>query len=821
MKSTLNRFLCLFIILSFFISLRNSKTINKCVPKGCKLLKNESYVTTLLCQVEEFSYIKTVNGCNQKHPSQIQLYIQTKSNKNLIIDNNSISSFIEYFQKTNILNGILFFNQLKGFNIESPVDIDMNNNVSKQLAIGFGYTLDFYNRKGELIKGCDDFNKKLNLENYEFPFKKNKSFLIIRFYIRREKTEICELTFKNATLDHLVISEITNSYFKSTSLQFESRSEPLYSDINHLQFESCYHMDLNDNVVNENMFMFTDTLSIVCDLRSIQVDVFRRLRSISYIHIKPTVFMNVVRRQGIDWLRSINSHLDVNLSNRSDVQEHMYEPVLIIFFDEREIYYNSNFQFVYDADFCLFKTYPFSQLIMFIIELESKLKNMTSYSCATLWLIQHNNKLFRYMNMPSPYFDKRITDEAIEKCDFKRRLETCNKSSIKLMGNELELNEFTSFDFMILSEFLLIISSPIIAAVGLIVNMITMFVIVKKDNRKEFKENQYKYMAIHSGSNVFICLIQVIRLLSECQLPFGFYCSSIRLYIGIQYINIIFVEYFSRFSLLFSNFTYVAFSLNRLSLIGKDHNMLTKFVSEVGIKKYIGFVVAFSAILPIVKPFRYQINEVSLLKDTPRLVFELYIKNFWNEIIELKLLIIFNVIHDFISYVLFVLVNLIIDLILVKKFREVNKERESKFKDQSELIKEKIKRENDESFRRVLFMVILSSVLNVLLKLPIVITSLNDLRLFIVSKFVTWKFAYFDDISALKFPYTMNSFCFLDKICRIFESFGEFLLLMSLSINFFVIKQFDKKFQAAFDLFRGKNKNPNKSQDVKAANIET
>jgi hypothetical protein len=164
-----------------------------------------------------------------------------------------------------------------------------------------------------------------------------------------------------------VISELSNSYFKSTSLRFESRLTPLYSDINHLQFESCYHMDLNDNVVNENMFMFTSTLSIVCDLRSIQVDVFRRLRSISYIRIKPTVFMNVIRRQGIDWLRPINSHLDVNLSNRSQVQEHMNELVYIIFFDEREIYYNSDFQFVYDADFCLFKTYPFSQLIMFII----------------------------------------------------------------------------------------------------------------------------------------------------------------------------------------------------------------------------------------------------------------------------------------------------------------------------------------------------------------------------------------------------------------------------------------------------------------------
>jgi hypothetical protein len=88
--------------------------------------------------------------------------------------------------------------------------------------------------------------------------------------------------------------------------------------------------------------------------------------------------------------------------------------------------------------------------------------------------------------------------------------------------------------------------------------------------------------------------------------------------------------------------------------------------------------------------------------------------------------------------VLFVLLNLVIDLILVKKLKEVMKDREEKFKDQSEQMREKLNKENKESMRRVIYMVIISSLLNFLLKLPIVITSLNDLRVLITSGYKTY-----------------------------------------------------------------------------------
>ena len=147
-----------------------------------------------------------------------------------------------------------------------------------------------------------------------------------------------------------------------------------------------------------------------------------------------------------------------------------------------------------------------------------------------------------------------------------QRIESCNISS-GIVRKEHEIT-FNINDFMILSEFLVIIASSLISVFGIITNTIIILVIIKKENRIDLKQKQYTYMAIHSLSNIFICLIQILSLLNQCQLPYGIYCSSIRYKVAIQYFKIVFDEYFSCFFRLFSNITYVAFALNWLSLIG-------------------------------------------------------------------------------------------------------------------------------------------------------------------------------------------------------------------------------------------------------------
>ena len=53
------------------------------------------------------------------------------------------------------------------------------------------------------------------------------------------------------------------------------------------------------------------------------------------------------------------------------------------------------------------------------------------------------------------------------------------------------------------------------------------------------------------------------------------------------FLKVIFKESFVVALRFMSNFLYIAFAFNQISLIGKDHPKLVEFMSKVGIKKYI------------------------------------------------------------------------------------------------------------------------------------------------------------------------------------------------------------------------------------------
>jgi hypothetical protein len=67
----------------------------------------------------------------------------------------------------------------------------------------------------------------------------------------------------------------------------------------------------------------------------------------------------------------------------------------------------------------------------------------------------------------------------------------------------------------------------------------------------------------------------------------------------------------------FSNFTYLAIQICRLSLIGKEHGRLVeKVANQMSIKRFVIYCACLSFALSIVKYFRFQINDSDLLKIT-------------------------------------------------------------------------------------------------------------------------------------------------------------------------------------------------------------
>ena len=146
-----------------------------------------------------------------------------------------------------------------------------------------------------------------------------------------------------------------------------------------------------------------------------------------------------------------------------------------------------------------------------------------------------------------------------------------------------------------------------ISIFGLITNCIVVMVILKKENTDLFKDiKQYDYFYLNSIFCMMIFVIELLPWMTECFYQFEVFCPEIRKLVAIQFFKIIFTECFVTMFKFMCNFAYVAFALNRISLIGKDHGKLVKFISKVGIEKYIVVTLLISSLLSWIKGLKYE-----------------------------------------------------------------------------------------------------------------------------------------------------------------------------------------------------------------------
>ena len=129
----------------------------------------------------------------------------------------------------------------------------------------------------------------------------------------------------------------------------------------------------------------------------------------------------------------------------------------------------------------------------------------------------------------------------------------------------------------------------------------------------------------------------------------------------------------------------------------------------------------------------------------------------------------------------------------------------------SEKEMDKASRENEESKRRAVIMVVCNSTLNFCLKIPILIPALNDFRILVNAFSLPYRFQQIPNFlilfdSPLKFKY----YCVTEKSCQIFQAFGNCLFLVSLSTILFFLKHFDMNFKCAFKrVFANRKNNKN------------
>lgn len=450
-----------------------------------------------------------------------------------------------------------------------------------------------------------------------------------------------------------------------------------------------------------------------------------------------------------------------------------------------------------DEDFCIYREFPFNQMAILIRDYKSKQLNEfmdLKVSCTFLWLVQYYNSYnvtsgFAYYKQIVILIDSEEFKSMLN-CNFTHKISMCNKSDFHLKPI---LTYYDIGESMKWTKYIINMTSYFLCIFGFVTNLLVIITIWNKKNRAEFKEiNQYKYMRINSICSCLLLSIHFSSWLTECNYPYGIFCSEVRKTLFFQYFKIIVGKVLATTLQFLINFSYIAFSFCRLALIGKDPNKLVKFMSEIGIKMYVSISLILSLILSVVKFFSYKIN-YGFVEQT-------YPINYDFESTESfirKEYYIINFVSDLLNYFVFILINLSIDIAMVIELRKILNERLEKSKAfNTKEQQEKKQTENESVLNNAISMVILNTVVGVLFKFPTCLYSL------IFMYYEINRFKHYHQLSSfiLKpgFTYFIEHVCVESYLCEMVLTLADFLYLLHISIQFFFYIRFDKKFKVAF-----------------------
>lgn len=211
----------------------------------------------------------------------------------------------------------------------------------------------------------------------------------------------------------------------------------------------------------------------------------------------------------------------------------------------------------------------------------------------------------------------------------------------------------------------------------------------------------------------------------------------------VQFFKIVFEQFLGTALRFLANFTYLAFSRCRLSLIGKEHGKLVMHVSKDStIRTYPIITSLICLILAVVKYFRflpvysfgYFSDDFSDLSYPER--FSMFsIINIKQT--EVRVYMGFDCFVDLVNYILFMVVFLVLDIKMVKELKKTLKEREKL--DNSE----RKKRENEQAINRAILLAILNLIWYVFLKSPILVNSILEFIVHEISRSLFEKRIYF------------------------------------------------------------------------------
>ena len=828
--------LIFFIILNTVLDLYMVNAFNCRLPDGCRIenvynSQNLFYYNQrefqadpeIMCDINEkfeFSF---------KDPTPLltsdkNCFIDSKQYIHYIIfkwtsSSNELSIFEERFNFSNVNRYLSFFKPkvfislwgIKGFDVKFLGD-NYNTSVDSRIsAIALSdCRLNFYHNKRK-INSCQHFSD-LNITEistiFQISFDKyNDPTNGIHFRNIEYKENICPLLFQNTKIKNIIFNDLMDTFYKKNVLTFSNETFPqLNSSIRRVEIHNSYNIQFDTKLLHQSVFYNLQSLYIASgSFKSISGELFKNVKYLSKIEIYPQIFKKINHKQGIEWIKQMNFGLYVNLSNRpsKEDREHMLRKVIIIALTAKMSNRHTPITTLFpDEDFCIYVDFPFDQLVI-VTELYFDnffgTRNFnTEFSCTYLWVLHYYKYYRNYLTFDVvvlKYIVNVLSSKSfksISECNFEERIQSCNKSNYQAK------DIWDETDFFILNKKLQTvfkISLYPVSLLGLITNLKVVLVILIKYNSDLFKDcKQYNYLYINSIFCIMISMIELLSWMTECFYPFEVFCPEIRKLVAIQFFKIIFKECLVTVFRFMCNFTYIAFALNRISLIGKDHGKVVTFMSEVGIKKYILVTFFISLLLSWIKFFQYEVNYYN-----PNLNFPMLNQvSFFEKSSTFKdVFFIFNVISDLVNYFLFVVICVIIDVCMVVQLRRTLDEKLKKSQSLNQKQNENKKTESEEAVNKAIKMVVLNSAIGIFFKLPTCIIPLIN----VCAEF------YYKNRKNLDYNLNFGVFfqyLFDSELYYLIQDISYFFFTLSLSIQIFIYYRFDKKFLTGYDRLKDK-----------------
>ena len=141
----------------------------------------------------------------------------------------------------------------------------------------------------------------------------------------------------------------------------------------------------------------------------------------------------------------------------------------------------------------------------------------------------------------------------------------------------------------------------------------------------------------------------------------------------IQFYRIIFLEYLTHVFYVMSNLSYICYSINRLSLVGQKHGKFVTKISKLKVKKFILITFMICLALPLSKIFTYKPNYFRPDHNYPDYLEFSEIRNSL-----MFFFLVSNILYGIISSFGFVVVNLVVDINILRAMKQVIVERAKK-----------------------------------------------------------------------------------------------------------------------------------------------